>query len=107
MHIILRYRSNYNKTESTAKIGLPVDRGFGEGQGLLLSVRSPSFLYYFLTVHMHCLRNNKNWETGDKGKIMVCFMKYKKGSFTQYNMQSEQARNGLSWMLHNYGNRCS
>lgn len=66
MRIILRYRSNYNRTESTAKIGLPVDKGFREGQGLLLSVRSPSVLFDFLTVHMHCLRNNKNWGTGDR-----------------------------------------
>lgn len=107
MRIILRYRSNYNRRENTAKIGLPVDKGFGAGRGLLLSVRNSSVLFDFLTVHMHCLRNNKNWGTGDKGKIVVRFMKYKKGSFTQYNVQSELAWNGLSWMRHNYGNRCS
>lgn len=73
--------------DNTAKIGSPVEKAFGAGQGLLLSVRSPSVLFDFLTIHVRCLKNNKNWGTGDEeGKIMVCFMKYNKGSLMQYTV---------------------
>lgn len=46
--------------ESTAKIGLPVDKGCGARQGLLLSIGSPSVPLELLTIHVPCLKNSKN-----------------------------------------------
>lgn len=44
--LFLRYRSTH-RTESTAKIGLPMDKGFREGQGLLPLLEALQFYLDF------------------------------------------------------------